>query len=279
MIFGKRIIFILCVTLSVAALFTACSPKPYAASNKKYKEQVKALNKQLSARPITDIIADSLRQPAYWVGTTNFNLRKPNYVILHHTAQNSCEQTLQTFTKEATQVSAHYVICADGTLHHMLNDYLRAWHAGAGKWGQDADINSASIGIEIDNNGMVPFTEAQLNTLLGVLATLKKTYNIPTGNFIGHADIAPGRKVDPNVYFPWKRLADSGYGKWFGDTTNVLLPADFNSSLALRIIGYDISNLPAATQTFRRHFLQIDSPGELTEPEKKVLYVLMKEYL
>jgi N-acetyl-anhydromuramyl-L-alanine amidase AmpD len=48
-----------------------------------------------------------------------------------------------------------YVICKDGTLHHMLNDYLRAWHAGVGKW--EMRINSTSIGIEIDNNGVDSF--------------------------------------------------------------------------------------------------------------------------
>jgi hypothetical protein len=44
-------------------------------------------------------------------------------------------------------------------------------------------------------------------------------------------------------------------------------------------VGYDVSNIAAATQAFRRHFITIDQPGELTEPEKKVLYVLMGKYL
>ena len=65
-----------------------------------------------------------------WVGTTNFSIRRPNFVIIHHTAQDSCEQTLRTFTLPRTSVSAHYVICEDGTVHHMLNDLLRAHHAG-----------------------------------------------------------------------------------------------------------------------------------------------------
>ena len=101
-----------------------------------------------------------------WVGTTNFSIRKPNFVILHHTAQNSCDQTLKTFTLERTEVSAHYVICRDGTVYHMLNDLLRAHHAGVSKWGNNSDINSSSIGIEIDNNGSEPFTDAQINSLL-----------------------------------------------------------------------------------------------------------------
>ena len=271
--------FLFLSAVLIATLHYSCAPKPYEATNKLYKKQAAALAKKLSATPKDSLLSDSMKFPANWVGTINFGLRKPNAVIIHHTAQKSCEQTLKTFTLERTQVSAHYVICEDGTLHHMLNDYLRAWHAGAGKWGGQTDINSSSIGIEIDNDGTEIFSEAQLNTLLGLLATLKKAYGIPTANFIGHADIAPTRKVDPNVNFPWKRLADSGYGLWYGDTTGVQLPTDFNSTYALRIVGYDVSNIAAATQAFRRHFITIDQPGELTEAEKKVLYVLMGRFL
>lgn len=233
----------------------------------------------MNSVPVDSVVADSLKYPAYWIGTTNFGLRKPNYVIIHHTAQNNCEQTLNTFTTDKTQVSAHYLICKDGTLHHMLNDYLRAWHAGVAKWGNETDLNSSSLGIEIDNNGMDAFSEAQLNTLLGLLSTIKKNYNIPAANFIGHGDIAPGRKVDPNVHFPWKRFAENGYGLWYNDTTNVIIPENFVVANALRIVGYNVSDISAAIQAFRRHFLQSEQTGELTEPERKVLFMLMQEYL
>ena len=271
--------YLIFIAILISLSIYSCAPKPYAATNKEYKKQAKALAKIIRQPPKDSLLADSMKLPADWAGTINFGLRKPNSVIIHHTAQNSCEQTLKTFTLKKTQVSAHYVICKDGTLHHMLNDYLRAWHAGAGKWGGQSDINSSSIGIEIDNDGTAVFTEAQINCLLSLLANLKKTYSIPTANFIGHADIAPTRKVDPNVNFPWKRLADEGYGLWYSDTTGIEVPADFNTVYALRIVGYDISNIAAATMAFRRHFLTVEKAGELTEPEKKVLFVLMKKYL
>ena len=275
MLFTYRSFWAILITTCIYS----CATKPYAATNKLYKKQVKALAKTISTIPKDSLMADSMKLPGYWVGTINFGLRKPATVIIHHTAQKSCEQTLKTFTTTKTQVSAHYVICKDGTLHHMLNDYLRAWHAGAGKWGGQGDINSTSIGIEIDNDGKEIFTEAQINCLLGLLSNLKKIHNIATSNFIGHADIAPTRKIDPNVNFPWKRLAENGYGNWYDDTTGVAIPLDFNTSYALRIIGYDISNLAAATQAFRRHFVTLDMAGELTEPEKKILFVLTKKYL
>ena len=257
----------------------SCSPSAYKTAQKAYFSKAKELTGKISSAPVDSAYADSLKRPAQETYTTNFGIRKPNMVILHYTAQNSCEKTLQTFTNVLTEVSAHYVICRDGTLHHMLNDYLRAWHAGLGKWGNNTDVNSTSIGVEIDNNGTENYSAAQLNTLYGLLAYLKKAYNIPTANFIGHSDIAPGRKIDPGILFPWKTLADKGYGLWYTDTTGMKLPMDFNSSYALRIVGYDINNLPAAIQSFRMHFLLNNKTGEMDDGEKKILYAVMLRFL
>ncbi|MBS1621204.1 MAG: N-acetylmuramoyl-L-alanine amidase [Bacteroidetes bacterium] len=259
--------------LAIACILNACSHNPYVSTNRSYKKQAKAFGKILAQYPVKDSVVNS----PYWIGTTNFNMRKPNFVIIHHTAQNSCDQTLKTFTTVRTQVSAHYVICKDGTVHHMLNDYLRAWQAGISKWGNATDINSLSIGIEIDNNGFEPFTEAQINSLLSLLERLKKAYGIPTANFIGHSDIAPGRKVDPNRYFPWQKLSENGFGYWY-DTTGIKVPANFNALQALRIIGYNISKPEAAVYSFKLHFVQSDSSAVINEADKKILYELEKKY-
>jgi len=254
-------------------IYLGCSRGPYASTNKSYKKQAKAFANIIKQAPVKDSFSS-----VPWVGTTNFNLRKPNFVIIHHTAQNSCDQTLKTFTLPRTQVSAHYVICKDGIIHHMLNDYLRAWHGGVARWGNNTDINSSSIGIEIDNNGFEPFTNQQINSLLALLSSLKRAYVIPTANFIGHADIAPTRKNDPNVNFPWKILADSGYGVWWSDTAGVTVPQDFNNLQALRIIGYDIKDSAAAIQSFKRKFEQIDKSAFLTEEDRKILFTLYQKY-
>jgi len=248
----------------------SCSANKYAATNKSYKKQAKAFAKEISR---TNLNGDKKT----WIGTTNFGLRKPDFVIIHHTAQNSCEQTFRTFTLPRTQVSAHYVICKDGTVHQMLNDYLRAWQAGNSSWGNNRDINSSSIGIEIDNNGFEPFTDSQISSLLVLLDTLKTRYNIPAANFIGHADIAPTRKNDPNVNFPWQELAQKGYGLWYGDTSVVTVPENFNAIQGLRIIGYSVKDTNATIKAFRRHFEKTDStisPG-LTDADKKIVYDLM----
>lgn len=203
--------------------------------------------------------------------TVNYNLRKPNLVIIHHTAQDSLAQTVKTFRLQKTQVSAHYIIGDDGTVVQMLNDYLRAWHAGSGKWGKNTDVNSASIGIELDNNGKEFFSDAQINSLLKLLKNLKKDYNIPAANFIGHSDIAPTRKNDPSELFPWKKLAEQGYGLWQNEELP-LVPADFNIEQGLRIIGYDTANLSAAIIAFKRHFVQTDVTNTIDDTTKAILY-------
>ena len=261
------------VFLSIV-IISSCSTNKYAATNRSYKKQVKAFAKTIRQSPMKDSFATA--QP--WVGTTNFSMRRPNFVVIHHTAQNSCEQTLQTFTLPRTQVSAHYVICKDGTVHHMLNDYLRAWHAGNSRWGNLTDVNSSSIGIEIDNNGFEPFTEQQISSLLSLLTLLKKAHSIPAANFIGHADIAPTRKNDPNVTFPWKKLADNGFGLWYGDTSKIIVPQNFSSLQALRIIGYDIRDSSAAIEAFKRHFEMQDNSKTINEADKKILFDLSRKY-
>ena len=263
------------VTFSII-LLAGCTANKYAITNKSYKQQAKAYAKIIAeVPPVTPGFTTQDQQN--WVGTVNFNLRKPNYVIIHHTAQNSTEQTLKTFTLVRTQVSAHYVIGRDGKVYHMLNDYLRAWQAGNARWGSNTDINSNSIGIELDNNGFEPFPQPQINSLLLLLATLKKDYNIPTANFISHADIAPTRKNDPSKYFPWKTLADHGFGNWY-DLVLDTVPPNFNAVQALRIVGYDTRDSVAAIKAFKLHFTPQDSTRMFTDSSKMILNNLIKKF-
>ena len=275
MTFSKRTSFI--IGFLAITTIIACNRFPYAKTNRIYKKHTKDLVTLLKENPSLQTI-DELPKAAEWVGTTNFDLRKPNFVIIHHTAQNSCEQTLRTFTLERTKVSAHYVICKDGTIHHMLNDYLRAWHGGVAKWGNNTDINSSSIGIELDNNGFEPFDSAQIKSLLFLLSKLKETYKIPANNFIGHGDIAPVRKNDPNIQFPWVDLAKNGFGVWFQPNLIDTLPAGLSIPLALSMVGYDIKDTNAAILAFKRHFRQ-DSTSIINESDKSVLAQLIQNKL
>ncbi|MCX2478452.1 N-acetylmuramoyl-L-alanine amidase [Pedobacter sp. MC2016-15] len=256
----------------------ACSTNKYAATNKVYKEQAKVFGNTLQEMPVlTQNVEMVAPDQQFFIGSVNFGIRKPNFVIIHHTAQTSTDQTIKTFTLKSTGTSAHYVIGRDGKVIHMVNDYLRANHAGVAKWGNESDLNSCSLGIELDNNGDEPYSDAQINNLIAVLTTLKKKYNIPVQAFIGHSDVAPKRKIDPNK-FPWKKLAEQGFGLWYDDVLQVP-PVEFDTAIALRIIGYDISNLPAAIIAFKRHFIQTDISPVLTQADTMILFNLYKKYI
>ncbi len=268
----------LMLLLVLAIAYSGCKVNKYAASEKIYKQKAKDFAGIIAKTPPEGQLYDSLNAAnQQWVGSVNFGIRKPNFVIIHHTAQDSLAQTIKTFTIARTGVSAHYVVGRDGKVVQMVNDYLRAYHAGAGRWGKDTDLNSSSIGIELDNNGSTdPWTDAQINSLIKLLGTLKKKYNIPTGNFIGHSDIAPKRKPDP-ANFPWKKLAENGFGYWYDEVLKNP-PADFNAETALKLMGYDTSDLGAAITAFKRHFIQTDLSSKLTPVDILVLYNVYAKY-
>lgn len=287
-------------------IVASCSTNPYKKSEKTYKNQLHNYKETISNMepakletssatilPAEPAVVDplvlykdtlSIKSPVVlsngisteWISTVNFNLRKPNFIILHHTAQDSLAQTLKTFTVTKTQVSAHYVIAEDGRVVQMVNDYLRAWHGGNATWGKNSDINSASIGIELDNNGIKPFSDQQIISLLALLTKLKKDYNIPTQNIIGHADIAPTRKKDPSAFFPWKLLAMNGFGIW-PDEVLETAPTDFNVEQGLRIIGYNTKNLPAAITAFKLHYIQSEVDSVLDEKTINTIYNIYKK--
>jgi len=261
------------IYLAAIATIYSCSSNPYRLSDKSYKKQLKKFQKTLAntqSSPLQNGISPE------WISTVNFNLRKPNFIIIHHTAQDSLQQTLKTFTLTRTQVSSHYVISDDGKIVQMLNDYLRAWHGGNAVWGKNTDINSASIGIELDNNGSEPFSEAQINSLLDLLSRLKKDYNIPAQNIIAHSDIAPTRKSDPSAFFPWKTLADLGFGLW-PDTNMEQAPENFNIEQGLRIIGYDTRNLSSAIKAFKLHYIQTEVDDVLDGKTINTIYSIYKK--
>ena len=209
------------------------------------------------------------------VPSPNHNARRPNFVIIHDTSNDSVAPALRTLTDPARQVSAHYLIGRDGTLYQLVDEERRAWHAGASWWGGNTDLNSASIGIELDNTGAEPYPEAQIVRLLELLKGLKERYRIPTGNFLGHGDVAPGRKVDPSRYFPWQRLASAGFGLWCDEPPLTPIPDLSDPLVALQAIGYDVANPAAAMAAFRRHYLGIDAEGAASEAERRLLQCLV----
>lgn len=211
---------------------------------------------------------------ALWHPSPNQDARRPNFVVLHQTTGREATAALATLSDPARKVSAHYLIGRDGQLYQLVDEGRRAWHAGVSYWGGQTDLNSASVGIELDNSGDEPFATAQIDALLDLLAGLVERHQIPRSNIIGHGDIAPGRKVDPSRHFPWQRLAERGFGRWCEPAADQPPPA-LDGPLALRALGYEVSNLPAAIAAFRRHFLG-DDGIELGEDGLRRLDCLLK---
>ena len=143
------------------------------------------------------------------------------FVVLHYTST-SLERSLELLTRGP--VSSHYLIGDNPpTIYKLVDENLRAWHAGESEWRGRTWLNSRSIGIEIVNQGFrdtpngrvwYPYTEGQIQALIVLLKDISTRYKIDPHNIIGHSDIAPLRKLDPGPLFPWKRLADAGFGVW-----------------------------------------------------------------
>jgi N-acetylmuramoyl-L-alanine amidase len=212
---------------------------------------------------------------ALWQPSPNFDQRRPNFVILHQTTNADAATALATLTDRRRKVSAHYLIGRDGALIQLVDESARAWHAGASWWGGNTDLNSASIGIELDNTGDEPFAEPQILALLDLLAELRTRYRIPAANILAHGDVAPTRKVDPSHLFPWWRLAAQGFGLWC-EVPPPLPPPGFDALLGLRALGYDVNVPDAARRAFRRHFMASDEAGELTPVEQGLLHCLLQ---
>lgn len=152
-----------------------------------------------------------------WHPSPNFTARRggaqPSLIVLHYTAMADAQAALDRLCDPASEVSAHYLISRDGRLWQLVDEAMRAWHAGAGDWAGAADVNSRSIGIELDNTGAQPFAEPLMAALEALLPQIMARWAIGPEGVIGHSCMAPGRKQDPGPRFDWARLARQGLAR------------------------------------------------------------------
>lgn len=187
-------------------------------------------------------------------------------VVIHYTAMTDAAAARARLCDPGAEVSAHYLIDSDGTADLLVPEGLRAWHAGAGRWGRVTDVNSRSIGIELQNRGDHPFAEAQMQALESLLDAVMARHAIPPERIIGHADMAPARKSDPGPRFDWRRLARHGRAVW--PRADAARPAtDFRP--AATAFGYD-PDLPLAPvlRAFRLRFrpgADLGAPPDATD--------------
>jgi N-acetylmuramoyl-L-alanine amidase len=181
-------------------------------------------------------------------------------VVIHYTEMKPVETALARMCDPEASVSAHYCITEEGEVIRLVPEDRRAWHAGASYWRGIPDVNSASIGIELDHPGHAlgyrGFAEAQIEALIPLLSRIVKQYDIPRANVVGHSDVAPMRKVDPGELFPWDRLAD--YKLCLPRPTCLAAGNPFHNwgsfFLALERFGYDITDQAKAVEAFERRW-------------------------
>ena len=176
---------------------------------------------------------------------------RPDLIVIHYTAMTSMAEARARLCDPAHEVSAHWLISESGETEQLVDEALRAWHAGAGQWGAVTDVNSRSIGIELANSGSQPFAEPQMAALERLLAGIMARWGIPPERVIGHSDMAPARKSDPGARFDWARLARQGLSVWpkagaHGD------PAQFTADA--RRFGYPDAPDDLMLRAFRLRF-------------------------
>jgi N-acetylmuramoyl-L-alanine amidase len=142
----------------------------------------------------------------------------PRLLILHYTGMSSAEGAVRWLACAESRVSCHYVVDTHGAVTQLVPESLRAWHAGASSWRGVSDINSASVGIEIQNpgheHGYPDFPSAQMAAVAALSRDIVARNHIPPFAVLAHSDVAPARKIDPGEKFNWRYLHDHGVGHW-----------------------------------------------------------------
>lgn len=144
----------------------------------------------------------------------NFGPRRdgavPDLIVLHYTAMADWRKARDWLCNPQAEVSAHYILSPQGDVVSLVDEAQRAWHAGAGAWGEITDVNSRSIGIELNNDGSSPFAAPLMDALEELMRGIMERWAIRPERVIAHSDLAPGRKIDPGARFDWARLVRGG---------------------------------------------------------------------
>ncbi len=206
--------------------------------------------------------------------------RAPTLVVLHYTGMASAEAALARLCDPRAEVSAHYLIDAQGALFALVDEADRAWHAGVASWRGETDVNGASIGVELAHLGREdegcgpyhPFSEPQIARLEALLASIGARWGVGRRGVVAHSDVAPERKTDPGEKFDWARLEARGLalGPFAAGAPFAAAPpedrsqadADRRFRAAAARIGYGNWSSNAVLTAFRRRF----APARLGAP-------------
>ncbi|MEE2954551.1 MAG: N-acetylmuramoyl-L-alanine amidase [Pseudomonadota bacterium] len=204
-------------------------------------------------------------------------------IILHYTGMKNTKQSLERMCSPNSAVSAHYLIGEYGGIYQIVKEKNRAWHAGESYWAGQNDINSHSIGIEIQNPGhewgYKKFSQKQMNSVVSIAKDIIQRRNIPNRNVLGHSDISPGRKQDPGMLFNWQWLSENGVGFWpkVGNLRETKFPKTFELRAQLNSIGYDPSiSVRLVLLAFQRHYRPKKIDGLLDSETASLIHCFTK---
>ena len=148
---------------------------------------------------------------SWWEGFEARRIDPLSELVLHHTAMDEDEKCIALFLDPASFVSSHFLVGRDGRLYQFVSLEHRAWHAGASYLHGRSVLNRSSIGVEITGDGnRIPFTRAQIETVARLTGVLTAQFGLEVPWIAGHEHVAPGRKVDPGVLFPWNEIVRRG---------------------------------------------------------------------
>ena len=223
------------------------------------------------------------------IKSPNFNSRnkkKVKFIIIHYTALKNYKEAISFLCNPKNNVSSHFLISQKGDIYNLVDVNKRAWHAGLSYWNGYRDLNSISIGIELDfsySNKNNKYSHKMITALIKTIKKLKEIYNIKDKYILGHSDIAPFRKIDPGPKFPWYKLYSANLGfnpiknksiknvsiiRWF--TKNKVLTRKDIALFILNYIGYDIADAKTNKKSFsnlvliyQNHYIQNNPNGKI----------------
>ena len=213
------------------------------------------------------------------VAAANVELRrggqKPDLLLLHYTGMKSAAAAVAWLARADSRVSCHYVVDTDGRITQQVPEAMRAWHAGVSCWAGEVDINSCSIGIEIQNPGHEmgyhPFPDAQMAAVAALSRDIVVRHGIAARRVLAHSDVAPQRKIDPGEKFDWRFLAARGVGIW-------VPPSPVRDGDAELAAGAPTACIAAAQKMFARLGYDIDATGELDRKTVAVVTAFQRRY-
>ncbi|MCF8296607.1 MAG: N-acetylmuramoyl-L-alanine amidase [Saprospiraceae bacterium] len=189
--------------------------------------------------PSTDKEKISFKESPNHSGEFKENL--PDTIVIHYTAGSSLQSSANWLTNPKAKASAHLIVGKSGEIVQLVPFNKISWHAGKSDWKGRSGLNNYSIGIEIDNAGILEkridgyytwfgkkvddnkvvlakhkdqqtekaweaYTDKQIEAVENICLCLKDEYNIT--EIVGHDDIAPKRKSDPGPAFQMQKLKD-----------------------------------------------------------------------